>query len=42
MKLAGLRRKKVEIVNVPAKLEKRMDEFQLSTLTLDERLHEIV
>ena len=35
MKQAGLKRKKVEICNVPAKKEERSDEFKQDTLSLD-------
>ena len=37
MKQAGLRMKKVEVSNVPAKKEIRVEEFENKTLTLPER-----
>ena len=35
MKLAGLTRKKIEISNIPAKIEERYEEFENSTLNED-------
>ena len=35
MKQAGLRQKKIEVSNVPAKKEQRVEEFENKTITLD-------
>ena len=35
LKQAGLKLKKVEVCNVPARKEERKDEFENSTVTLD-------
>jgi hypothetical protein len=42
MKNAGLKRKKIEISNIPARLEERYEEFENSTVALDNRLHKIL
>lgn len=42
MKLAGLKVKKVEICNVPARKEARAGEFNSSTVKLDNKLHEVL
>ena len=42
MKLAGLKKKKIEVSNIPNRLEERIQEFSGSTLTLDNRLHKIL
>ena len=42
MKLAGLKKKKIEVSNIPNRLEERIQEFSNSTLTLDNRLHMIL
>ena len=42
MKLAGLKRKKVEVCSVPARKEERQKEFNHSTVTLDIKLHDIL
>ena len=38
MKLGGLKRKKIEISNIPARLEERYEEFDNSTIALDEKI----
>jgi hypothetical protein len=38
MKLVGLRRKKIEISNIPTRLEERYEEFDNSTVALDNKL----
>ena len=42
MKKAGLRIKKIEISNVPARKEQRVEEFEDKTVALDKRLHDII
>ena len=42
MKLAGLRRKKIEISNIPARLEERYEEFENSAIALDNKLNTII
>ena len=42
LKLAGLKKKKVEICNVPARKEERKEEFEHNTLTLDNKLHNVI
>jgi hypothetical protein len=42
MKLAGLKRKKIEISNIPARIEDRYEEFENSTVALDNKLHKIL
>ena len=42
MKSAGLRKKKIKIKNVPARGEQRYDEFENSTLSLDNKINEIL
>ena len=42
MKQAGLRLRKVEVSNVPAKKEQRVEEFEDKTIALDQRLHDII
>jgi len=42
MKLGGLKRKKIEISNIPARIEERYEEFDNSALTLDKKLHQIL
>ena len=39
MKQAGLTKKKVEVSNVPARLEERYQEFESTTVSLDDKLH---
>ena len=41
MRLAGMRLKKVEVSNVPAKKETREEEFEIKTLALDKKLYDI-
>ena len=41
MRAAGLKKKKVGVRNVPARHEERVDEFNASILTLDNKMHEI-
>ena len=41
MKMAGLKKKKIEVCNVPAKKEDRVGEFNQDTLRLDNKLHEV-
>ena len=42
MKLAGLRQKKIEVSNIPARRELRYEEFENKTTTLDKRLNDII
>ena len=42
MKLGGLKRKKIEISNIPARIEERYEEFENSTLALDNKLQSIM
>ena len=42
MRSAGLRKKKIKIKNVPARGEARNEEFENSTLTLDNKINEIL
>ena len=42
MKHAGLRRKKIEISNIPARLEERYEEFENSVIVLDNKLNKII
>ena len=42
MKTAGLKRKKVKVQNIPARLEERQDEFANSSLTLDNKINDIL
>ena len=42
MKSAGLRKKKIKIKNVPARGEQRNEEFENSTLSLDNKINEIL
>jgi hypothetical protein len=42
MKSSGLRKKKVKIKNVPARGEQRNDEFESSTISLDNKINEIL
>ena len=42
MKQAGLRRKKVFVSNIPARLEERYEEFENSAIVLDNKLHKII
>ena len=42
MKQAGLRLKRVEVSNVPAKKEIREEEFDIKKLALDKKLHDII
>lgn len=42
MKLAGLKKKKIEVRSIPNRLEERIEEFGNSTLTLDNKLHKII
>ena len=42
MKLAGLKKKKVEINNIPSRLEERYEEFDNSILKLDKKLHDVL
>jgi hypothetical protein len=42
MRLGGLKRKKIEISNIPARIEERYEEFDNSALSLDNKLHKIL
>ena len=42
MRSAGLRKKKIKIKNVPARGEARNNEFENSTLSLDNKINEIL
>ena len=42
MKLAGLKKKKIEVSSIPNRFEERIQEFSGSTLTLDNRLNTIL
>ena len=42
MKVAGLKRKKIQINNIAARIEQRYEEFDNSTTTLDNKLHDIL
>ena len=42
MKQAGLRLKKIEVSNIPAKKEQRVQEFEDKTVDLDKKLHDII
>ena len=42
MRSAGLRKKKIKIKNVPARGEARNEEFENSTLSLDNKINEIL
>ena len=42
MRSAGLRKKKIKIKNVPARGEARNKEFENSTLSLDNKINEIL
>ena len=42
MRLAGLKKKKVEINNIPTRLEERYEEFDNSILKLDKKLYDIL
>jgi transposase len=42
MKAAGLKKKKVKVQNVPARLDDRLDEFANSSLILDNKINEIL
>ena len=41
MKYAGLK-KKIEVCNVPAWKEERVEEFNQDTITLDSKIHDIM
>ena len=42
MKIAGMSKRKVEICNIPAKKEQRVEEFADKTIALDNRLNTIL
>jgi hypothetical protein len=42
MKLAGLRKKKIEISNIPARLEERYEEFDNCIVALDNKLNKVL
>ena len=42
MKSAGLRKKKIKIMNVPARGEARYDEFMSAILSLDNKINDIL
>lgn len=42
MKLAGLKLKKVEVCNVPARKEARVGEFNRDTVKVDNKLHKVL
>lgn len=42
MRNAGLRRKKIEISNIPGRLEERFEEFDNSTIALDNKLQKVL
>jgi hypothetical protein len=42
MKRAGLKKKKVEVNNIPARAEQRVEEFKNSITSLDGKLDDII
>ena len=42
MKIAGIKKKKVRIQNVPARGMERLDEFDDNVLALDKKIYEIL
>lgn len=42
MKLAGIKKKKVQVNNVAARKEQRAEEFENSSLALDNKIHDIL
>ena len=42
MKYAGLKKKKIEVCNVPAWKEERVEELNQDTITLDSKIHDIM
>ena len=42
MKWSGLRLKKIEVSNIPAKKEQRVEEFENKTDSLDQKLQNII
>ena len=42
MKLAGLKRKKIEVSNIPTRIEERQEEFQNLTIALDNKIKSIL
>ena len=42
MKQAGLKKKKIRVVNIPARKEDRIDEFNDRTLEVDNRIYDII
>jgi hypothetical protein len=42
MKLAGIKKKKIEVSCIPNRLEERISEFHGSTILLDNKIHDII
>ena len=42
MKIAGIKKKKVKVQNIPVRLEERIDEFKEATLALDCKIDSIL
>ena len=42
MKIAGMKKKKIEVSSAPAKKMERIDEFRSSTVILDNKIYDII